>query len=571
MEFGNGITHRIRFIVGALALGLLLGSPAFGQDASPESAEKVQAAQPKSESLQALQDVQRGIGALAKRITALRAEAAEAVGEEKRSIEESLTKLEVRSSQLKRDLETIATGLDPQDFDATEAADSTFSEDLHEVISPAIDALKDVTEESRQTQELREETALLRQQYEHAATALKNLEKNLAAAQDGQLKESLSDFVEDWNVRLAETESQLKAAEFQLAQKNAAAPSFFDAVSEGLAVFFRSRGLNLLVAILIVVVIVFVGRYGHRLIVRYGPMHRKGRLRSFGTRLFDLCWSVGTVLLAVVAFLVTLYLFDDWVLLSVALIFLFGIAWAGKETLPRYFEQGKLLLNLGAVREGERLVYEGIPWKVGRLGFYTDLTNPELEGAVVRLSANDLLDMHSRPMNSAEPWFPTEEGDWVLLGDLHGKVVKQTSEYVRLLQLGGARTTYPSRVFIGAVPVNLSHSFRVRVVFGIDYMHQEISTSEVPAIFQQRLASDLGELVGADNLINLKVEFTSAGASSLDYAILGDFSGNVAHKLRKLERAIQRICVDVCNEQNWVIPFTQVTVHQAESGAANAE
>jgi hypothetical protein len=42
----------------------------------------------------------------------------------------------------------------------------------------------------------------------------------------------------------------------------------------------------------------------------------------------------------------------------------------------------------------------------------------------------------------------------------------------------------------------------------------------------------------------------------------------VASKLRNLERAIPRICVDVCNEQGWVIPFPQITVHQAEASVA---
>jgi hypothetical protein len=60
------------------------------------------------------------------------------------------------------------------------------------------------------------------------------------------------------------------------------------------------------------------------------------------------------------------------------------------------------------------------------------------------------------------------------------------------------------------------------------------------------------------------VEFKEAGPSSLDLEILVDFSGHVAKDYRFLKRTIQRICVEVCNGNGWIIPFTQLTIHTAE-------
>ena len=65
----------------------------------------------------------------------------------------------------------------------------------------------------------------------------------------------------------------------------------------------------------------------------------------------------------------------------------------------------------------------------------------------------------------------------------------------------------------------------------------------------------------SEGLINLKVEFKEAGASSLDLAILADFSGDVAKDYMTLSRFLQRLAVDACNTHHWVIPFTQITVH----------
>jgi hypothetical protein len=67
-----------------------------------------------------------------------------------------------------------------------------------------------------------------------------------------------------------------------------------------------------------------------------------------------------------------------------------------------------------------------------------------------------------------------------------------------------------------------------------------------------------------EDILNLRVEFKEAGPSSLDLEVLADFSGRVAKDYNVLKRAIQRICVDACNKNGWIIPFTQLTIHTAE-------
>jgi len=227
-------------------------------------------------------------------------------------------------------------------------------------------------------------------------------------------------------------------------------------------------------------------------------------------------------------------------------------------------EQIRLILNIGPVRENERIIYEGIPWKVSHLGFYSQLTNPELSGGLMRLPARTLLDFHSRPFDKDEIWFPTSKHDWVILSDeTYGKVLLQTPEYVQILQLGGARRTYPVSEFLNLAPKNLSKNFRVKSLFGIDYNHQSISTTEAPDVFQKQIQEELIRLFGKEPFNGVSVNFASAGASSLDYEILADFKGEAADKYQKIRRAIQSICVDVCNEQGWGIPFQQITIHQA--------
>jgi hypothetical protein len=68
--------------------------------------------------------------------------------------------------------------------------------------------------------------------------------------------------------------------------------------------------------------------------------------------------------------------------------------------------------------------------------------------------------------------------------------------------------------------------------------------------------------------LSLKIEFAAASSSSLDYEILADFGGEVASRYRYLGRLLQRLAVDSCNRHGWVIPFTQLTLHQAAAAEA---
>ena len=79
----------------------------------------------------------------------------------------------------------------------------------------------------------------------------------------------------------------------------------------------------------------------------------------------------------------------------------------------------------------------------------------------------------------------------------------------------------------------------------------------------QRLQQGILSLVTADEINRLEVEFKKAAASSLDYEIQGDFKGSAADRYEQIQRLLTRILVESCNEHGWVIPFTQLTVHQA--------
>jgi len=263
------------------------------------------------------------------------------------------------------------------------------------------------------------------------------------------------------------------------------------------------------------------------------------------------------------------YVRGDLLLLSLSIVVLVMLVLGAWRYLPRYVQEGRLLLNVGAARQGERVIYDGLPFRITSLNLYSELRNPELEG-VIRLPLPAMAQLISRPRTS-EAWFPSRVGDYLLLADGSlAQVLQQGIEWVRLKVMGGI-VQVRSADFVQQNVRNISlEGFGVAVTFGIDYQHQPIALEQVPQRLREGLHSALaGSAFGAD-LKDLMVEFKAANASSLDYLIYATMGGNSAAGYFAIGRLIQQTCVDICNQQGWVIPFTQVTVHQAEVVATDA-
>jgi len=484
--------------------------------------------------------------------------------EEKTRISEGIAELRTRATALAKNFQSISTGIDVETFTQKPKTAFNWKEEFQEILGPIIEELKEMTARPREIERLRKEIDTYRKQQIMINEALDNILLLKQYATTVAVDQELSAIESVWIEREKDVSNQLEVAQYQLAEKQNAEKPLTDSVQEFVREFFSRRGRNVVMAILAFVGVFLLLRYLYKHFVKISPFHG-GRKRTFYGRLVDVVYMVGTFIGSIMAVIVVLYVAADWVLLGLVIILLLGIIWAARQGGAMMWEQGKLLLNLGTVRENERVIYSGLPWKVLSLNLHTRFHNPALKGGMIRLPLRDLIGLQSRPFYKDEPWFPCQEDDWVMLGDgTFGKVVMQTPEIVQLLLLGGSHKTYPTTAFLDQNPTNLSNNFRVDATFGIDYKHQALSTQEVPTKLKARIQSDLKKEGYKRHLLNLTVEFRTAASSSLDVAILADFSGEVASDYPKLERLLQRIAVDACNEHGWEIPFTQVTVHTAQ-------
>lgn len=483
---------------------------------------------------------------------------------ERPALDEKLKGLLQRRDELEADFGSIATGIDPTDYDQSTDEPFVLSDELDTLLRPIIEELKDLTEKPREIEKLRGELSHWRKRLAITQGALANLEK-LPPDLSDELKVLIAESRKTWGERQKAAENRIQALSYQLEQAESNQPSLFNTITGGFRTFFRSRGRNLVLSVLTAAVIFFGLRYLHQCLDQFAPWRRKGE-RPFYLRLVDVGLSVFSLLGAITGGLLVLYLAGDWVMLGVTLILVFGALVAAKNAFPQFYDQARLLLNLGEAREGERVVYCGVPWKIERLSFFSILVNPQLRGGHVRLPVRQLSGLVSRPISeTGEIWFPCDEGDWLQMPDEGlGRVVAQTPEYVQLVKLGGAKVTIPTTEFLTKSPVNLSHNFRISIIFGIDYRHQAEATTHIPEVLWAHLTRELSQFVGDhDKLLSLKVEFSQAGASSLDYAIIADLDGALAPKIQVITRALHRFALDCCTEQGWELPFTQITLHNA--------
>jgi len=513
--------------------------------------------------IQSLEAMVQSMNNLSRMISATREvmDGPNGIGREK-ELKARLDELEMKLQVMEGSFEQLSAGMGLDALHQEKKQDIDWNRELAEFLAPIMNELKKMTSRPREIEAFRTEIARYSSQLQLAKGAQERLISMVSQTNNPQLIEKLGKLTRSWENQENEIKARMavsqKALEKALGEKKSITRSF----QELLEFFFQSRGRNLFLALLAFTVIWGCLRYLHKLIFRLSPFHKKGR--SFGVRIFDLFYRVFTVIISAFVLLGTLYFLGDWLLLSLAIIFVMGIVWASKQALPRFWNQAALMLNFGAVREGEVVVYKGIPYEVIAINMNSKLENKALENGFVRLRINDLMELRSRPITENEPWFPSRSGDWVRLADgTYGSVTAQTPEMVTLKLKGGAFKYYPTSEYLAQSPTNLTDGYRLNATFGLDYQHQSIATNEIPKTIQKAISEDLQKAGHGDLIERIRVEFKEAGASSLDMAILAEFNGKAGSKYWVLERAIQRICVDVCNRYNWIIPFQQVSVHMA--------
>ncbi len=476
--------------------------------------------------------------------------------------------LQSEKTNLERQFEEVAGGVDTTLFTADEPVAFDLQSEALAILKPLFSELQRVTSGPRELDRLEEELDLQSTLKAQARSALQSLDSLVAASPDGHLTGKLEAVRDRWQRRYDDAGNQSLVLSNQLNVRLAERESITDNLRLAFTDFVRSRGIHFLFGVLAFVGVYFFVRLIHRAIA--ARMVMQTGERSIYTRFIDVALHVLAFLLALLALVFVFILTNDFVLLLLTAIFVAGLAWGGVKLIPALLDELRLVLNLGPVREGERVIYGGIPWRVDNLGFQTHLSNPSLTGGRVTMPVRGLVDMQSRPFAHSERWFPCSPGDWIRLEApmLMGKVLCQTPEFIEVRLLGGSRQTISTSTFLGGCPANLSEGFRLNRPFSIGHDHREEAAGSIPHIMEQALRDGLQQVLASrGRVIHVAARIEEVGRSTLDYNIEADFSGEAAELYEELGRQIAMILVRLANHEQWTIPNQQITLHQAAKDA----
>ena len=582
-----------QFVLAALLL-FLTSMAAIAQDTAPEpeaaaqgeivapaEEEPAEAAEPEEQSpeeqraerarntIETLAPLIRSRETLQARIKAQVAKIEAAADAEKEALAEELKLLNEELAGVEDQISIVATGVSERQYRQSDMKEFDLQTELENLVQPFVTLLLGATEEARQIEATRRALGETGENIESAETALENVEASMGVVEDAAVLAELEERRALWLERLETARSQEAALSQQLEDLLTERVTAGSQVQSAMKGFFRERGLSLLLGVLAFITVMMACRLAARL-VRHS-MERTRRERTFYTRLFGLIFAGFTVAASFAAMLIVFNLRNDWLLLGLATVLLIALIWIGIRMLPGLIEQATVLLNMGAVQENERVLFNGVPFLVRRLSFYTDLVNPALDGGEFTIPVREMVGLYSRPAAQNEAWFPSLKGDWVRLADGHaGHVVAQTPEMVVVELLGGARVTYQTSDYLAQVPENLSHGYRVECEFGIDYRHQAQATDEIITQMRDGVAARMTAFLGEEHVRDVEVEFLRAGASSLDFEVEVDVAGTAAERFEEVERELARVLVALATEHGWEIPFQQMVIHQQgqQAGAA---
>lgn len=485
----------------------------------------------------------------------------------KEELQKDLVALRQKYRKAKTNFIDTAAGVNLDTTRDIEPKKRNLLKEAQELIAPLLDTFHRISERPRKIERIRTEISTLKEKVSMTEKAITNINALIKFKDSQEVLEDLKKVKEDAEEILKGLQLNLGTSQMQLKQEMETDKSFIETGTEVIKEFFSNRGKNLILSIISFFSIWWV--------------LSALRSRIFRANIFSapLAWlkkplkvlyNLISILLAVIGTIICLYLLNDWVLLTFVILILSIVAWSSRQWVPKFMQEGRMILNLGTVREGERIIWQGVPWLVRDLGFYSTLINEQLQGGHIKVAAAEFIGMHSRPVVENEPWFPTNQGDWVLLSDdTYGKVLIQTPEQIVVHAVqtpGGTHKYYPTADFLALKPRNLSKGFCIAIKFGLDYGIQTRICKEIPEIFLKGIKSRLSHRISGNDpdFNNLNVEFHSAGESSLNLWVKVDCPGRLAHLYLDLFREMQTTLVEICNEHGLTIPFNQLTIHIPE-------
>jgi hypothetical protein len=480
--------------------------------------------------------------------------------------EPDLNNLRKRYNKAKLNLITVITNIKIDNDDKNkDDKKRDLIQEAQQLVGPALDSIQRISAKPRKIEKIRNRVAFHEEQIVLLNQALKNLTMVKDSADFKLILPDIAPYINDSMDEITEKKQEhilkINLLNSRLNDMTKDKKKVWDVVKEGVHEFLTTRGKNLALSLLVFFLSFWpMLKFREKVISRLLAIHPN----EWYVKPINAFYGVISFVVSFGLCLFTLSSLGDWVLVTLTIIGITGLLWASKDYLPKYLTEFKLILNFGTIKEGELVVYEGLPWKVKTIGFQTIFENEFLDSKQIRIQIAEIVRMHSRKILPNEQWFPSKTLDWVLLNDgVYGQVVSQTLEQVVIELLGSSRKYYRTQDYLGLFPTNMSHGFVIEQVWSTDYKNQ----AQIFSTFIPKLEAGLKKKLEKNQLlpIDLNIQFFEAAQSSLNVLVSVKFDGSYARDRQKIIREINSCLLQLSTEESWNIPFNQIVVHQVQA------
>ena len=484
-----------------------------------------------------------------------------ATDEKKKSFTRYLKELNARLEKTKEQFTAMTSGTDTKTFFQKEDHAFKWEEELKDIFSPIIKELKATTKNARKKEKLLGKISYYEERVSQIKTALREINKLLAQVSDQKLLGRLNFSKNYWEKLDQEFSAQLLAMQHQLLEEERKQQSILQSLQEFFNSFIRHRGKNLFYALLIMIFVYFIFRFFHSMVLKFSPLHRSSE-QAFWVNLFDIVFYAAGFFIAITAVLILFYVAGDWLILTIVLLIVLGIIWGARNTLPQFYEQIRLLLGLGSVRHGEKIVIDNIPWQVEKIGFYSYLQNPLLTGGIMRMPLKDLIGMRSNPHDEKESWFPCKEGDYILINwNTWRRIILQTPQVIKF-EWYEMHETMPTSIFLNQKIFNLSATpYWVGFSFEISYQHRFTLLDQICQELTKTTEEEVKKEDWAKFSLETWIDFEGFGDQSLILTYYLQMQKQAASKYPTVQRALKKIALKAANKHNLeIIRFNHLAI-----------
>lgn len=446
------------------------------------------------------------------------------------------------------------------DPNATNLANYNWQQEILVILQPYFAEMQRATEKTKQIDLLHEEQKELIHKIELVKTGLKTLESIDKKALNQQSQKLLTKIQDEWSDRLKSLEHQENIVDLKLLDLTDTR-HFLKKFTDNLWLFIRNEGLALLLAFGISITVYSVFSQLIMLFTRY-QKRDKTRVLNFKWRLTLLTLQAVNIVLAICIFLVILHTSGNIMLFGLAALLIIFLVISLRNTIPNYIHRLRVFLNLGQAREGERVIYNEIPWEISKINLYNVyLTNPLLDNGELRVTI-DLLDkIYSRHTNTDELWFPSRKGDFLLLPDKRiVNVIRQTPESV-YLDHNGSTIVMPTAEFYKLKFSNLSRGYNLTLNFTLeDTPENRLHFQEVEQKISQGIIDEMQKmhesLPACVKRISLTVRQLMT-SNTTSYQLIVDMTANSAKYYLQAKGALNSAVILSAREQQWHILLTE--------------